>query len=903
MEAVIDAANMEFRILGPLEVIAHGRSLKLGGPKQRRLLALLVLDPGRVVSVDRLVEGLWNGRPPANAENALHVRVSNLRKLLGADAVVTRAPGYMLDVDADAIDAGRFERLAREGRLAFARGDTALAAERLRQALALWRGRPFEGVDGESFARHELQLDEARVEALEDRIDAELAVGSHAQLAGELEALVAEHPLRERLRRQLMLALYRSGRQADALEAYQDARRTLVGELGIEPDASLQELERTILNHDPRLEIDRRRADVRLPAPATPLVGRTAEIADATDMLRRPEVRVLTLTGPGGIGKTRLALEVASRLTDEFEDGVWFVGLAAVSDPTLLAPTLAKSLGLEPGGDARDRLENHLRHRSLLLVLDNFEQLLDAAPVLAGVLAASPGTKGLVTSRAVLRLSGERELPVPPLDRDAAVALFLQSADALDGTARDADAAAIEAICDRLDRLPLAIELAAARTRLLRPSALLERLRSRLDLLTGGPRDAPARQRTLRATIDWSHALLDEQEQGMFARVAVFVGGCTLEAAEAVCGEGAQTIDLLGSLLEKSLLYTHAGAEPRFAMLETVREYALERLEARGEADELRNRQLDYFGTFAEAAEPELLGPDAASWHERLEDDHDNFRAAVAWAIGSHNAARALRIGAALARFWYVRGYTVEGRRWLDAALAAGDEAPADVRAKALVAASALAVSQGRYRETIPLLEEGVGLYRNTGNEEGVIVALGLLARAVVALGDSRRTTSLLEEARDLAARRGDRRAEALAVSNLGATALTEGAYERGLALLEEASAVFRELGDSQQFGITEGNIGFALVHCGRFEDARRHLGASIESAHALGFKEEIVYGLEGMAAVEAGEGHAVRAARLLGASEELAERIGVTLDPFEHAMRERTVQTTRELLDEQRSE
>src|SRR5713226_6236458 len=293
MEAMIDAASMEFRILGPLEVIAGGRARRVGGPKQRKLLALLVLNAGRVISADRLVDGIWNGRPPANAENALQVRVSNLRKVLGPQAVLTRAPGYMLDVHVDAVDARRFERLAREGRLALARGDAALAAECLREALALWRGRPLEGLDGGNFARHELQLDEARIEALEDRIDADLAVGQHGQLAGELEALVAEHPLRERLRRQLMLVLYRSGRQADALEAYQDARRTLVDELGIEPSPPLQELERAILQQDPELDLGRLERSILVTAQSE---KRLAPLLSLAEPLARRPAKELILT-------------------------------------------------------------------------------------------------------------------------------------------------------------------------------------------------------------------------------------------------------------------------------------------------------------------------------------------------------------------------------------------------------------------------------------------------------------------------------------------------------------------------------------------------------------------------------------------------------------------------------
>ena len=492
--------------------------VELAAPKQRVLLLCLLLRRGEVVAADRLADAVWGDRPPASAENLVQVYVSRLRKVLGEQAVETRPPGYVLRIESEHVDAARFERLLADGRAATAAGDVRLGASLLGRGLTLWRGPALADVADASFASTEARrLEELRLVCLEERIGADLALGRHQEVASELAALVGEHPLRERLQRQLMLALYRCGRQAEALDVYRDARRALSDELGLEPSAELRELERAILRQDGALAAPAREQSprARLPTPATPLVDRESDVAELRELVRRPEVRLVTLAGAAGSGKTRLALALAQASGGEHADGCVLVEVASLRDPELVLPAIARALGIAeaPEEPIEATLNARLSSREVLLVVDNLEHLAEAGTALAGLSAAAPGVTFVVTSRRVLHLSGEHVFPVSPLAEDDAVELFVQRARSLQPAfALTAETEAdVREICRRLDGLPLAIELAAARTGTLTPRALRDRLSKRLSVLTGGPRDLPARQQTLRETLDWSANLLEER--------------------------------------------------------------------------------------------------------------------------------------------------------------------------------------------------------------------------------------------------------------------------------------------------------------------------------------------------------------------------------------------------------
>jgi predicted ATPase/DNA-binding SARP family transcriptional activator len=618
---------MEFRILGPLEAWDEGRELSLGGPKPRALLALLLLHANTVVSADRLIDELWGEDSPEHAADALRVNVSRLRKALPQDVLTTRSPGYVVQVELEALDLHRFERLVDEGRGLLARGLAAAASKRLHDALSLWRGPALADFAYESFAQAAIaRLEESRLATVELRIEADLALGQSHELVGELEVLVAENPLRERLRMYLMTALYRSGRQAEALDAYQDARRALVDELGIDPSPPLQELERAILRHDPALEVPPdARPKTNLPRPASSFVGRERALAD---LLSRIEsgARLLTLTGPGGSGKTRLGLEVASWLVPSYETGVFWVDLAELRDSALVGKTISQTLG------AKSDLAEQIGDRELLLLVDNFEQVIHAAAELSALLRACPNLTLLVTSREPLRVDGEVEYRVPPLAVPEAVDLFCERSQ-LEPTDEIAE------LCARLDNLPLGIELAAAWTKALSPRQILERLSRCHDLLRGG-RDADQRHQTLRATIEWSYDLLTADEQRLFRRLSAFAGGCTLEAAEEVCSAD---LDILKSLVEKSLL---RFSNERYSMLETIREYALARLD--GERESIRRGHINHFLRLAEQAQREGALREV-EWLEWADAEHANLREALRYAREAADTVRELRLAAALA--------------------------------------------------------------------------------------------------------------------------------------------------------------------------------------------------------------------------------------------------------------
>jgi len=884
-----------YRILGPVEVELEGPPLSVKGKKPRALLALLILRRNEPVPTELLIESLWGDKAPATAANTLQVYVSQLRKIVG-DRVSREGGAYRLCIDPDELDAERFERLAEEGDAALRRRSFREAAELLAEALGLWRGPALADLRYESFAQGEIaRLDELRLVANENRIEAELGLGRHDQVIGELEALIAEYPGRERLRSLHMLALYRAGRQADALDAYQAARQTLLDDLGLEPGPELRELEQAILRQDEALS---RRPLPRsnVPVPASTLVGRRRELDEVTSALRGP-TRVLTLTGPGGSGKTRLAIEAANVLADELGDGAFFVALDAIRDPALLLPTIAEAVAVKESGDRSlpESLAERLAGRQALLVIDNFEQLAEAAPVLSEVLEAAPGLSFLVTSRSALRVTGEQEYPLDPLDLEDAVALFVERARGADPRflLTDENAAAVEEICGRLDGLPLAVELAAARTKLLPPDAMLALLDERLDLLSRGARNLPERHRALRDTVAWSYDLLGPDERILFAQLSVFGGGFTLESAVAVCNA---SLDGVATLLDDSLLERDG---PRFKMLATIREYALEQLAAEEdlEADDVRRRHAEHFLKLAES-DPV---PEQAAWLARMDAERDNFREALSWSLDAREASLGLRMAAALWEFWWVRGYLAEGRGWLDEALLRGRSASPELRARALHASGSLATRQGDYESAGDLFEESLATWEELGDAAGTARSLLSMGTVAAEQGDQERAIELSERSAQLYDESGDQRGHALAISNLGGIALERGEYAKAASLSEQAYGLFETLEDSEGMAFALVNQGFAALSEKEHDRAIDLLREALRRLAELEFRDVIGYCFEGLAAVLAFTERPEEAARLLGAAEALRESLGVGLAPAEQTTHDETVEAVRSALAEDR--
>jgi predicted ATPase/DNA-binding SARP family transcriptional activator len=867
--------STSFRILGPFEIDGNAA---LGGPKQRALLALLLLNANETLSRDRLVDALWPHEPPETARHALQVYVSQLRKALPSDAeIVTAGGGYRLAVAAESVDARRFEELAETGRTLLAEGDAAGAARAFAESLALWRGR-IELEDDAAAAR----LESLRWATLEDHADARLALAQHEELVPELEALVVEEPLRERLRRQLMLALYRSGRQADALAVYRDARRTLSNELGLEPGGELRELEAAILRHDPALAVEppELKARRRLPSPATPLVGRRREVEEVAALLRG-DARLVTLTGPGGTGKTRIALQTAHELADRFPDGVVFVGLAALRDSSLVLAAIETVL---EGEDTP--LADRLRDRRLLLLVDNFEQVDEAAPELAALLADTPDLRLLVTSRHALRIYGEHEYDVPPLSEDDAFDLFTMRAKSVRRGFRSS--AGVRELCERLDRLPLAIELAAGRARELSVAEMLETL-PRLELAAQGPRDAPDRHRGLRSTITWSHDLLDPEEQLAFARVSVFAGGFTRETAAAVCDADAR---VLSSLAEKNLL-TEDGQ--RLGMLETIREFAREQLDAAPDAEQIGGRHAEYFLELSRSSESFRRTEREIEWMDTLEAERENLRESLAWLL-RHDAPAAASLAVGAYRFWYIRGHFGEGRRAYELVREHGEPLPSDVRAELLMFNSAFAFEQRDLADALDLAGQSLALHRERGDAASTARALVLAATIHSEAGDRERAVELVEEAVGLARGVTDTKLLAFTMSHLALATLQTRDLERARAAAVEAIPLMQANGDVDGERLARSILGEASFRLGDEREAIRQFAAALALARQIQNPIGLLETIEGIAAVAVRHGEGELAVRLLASTDAFAESREVAPESWQ-SLREQTLAQLRESL------
>ena len=701
---------MDFLVLGPLEVRDQGVSVSLGSAKQRLLLASLLVKANQAVSIDWLADVLWGDELPADASGAIHTYVSRLRRLLepsraigeASTIVLNRPPGYLLRVDDDQLDAAQFEALVANARRQMREHDPQAAVDALNEALGLWRGGVLAEFEDADFARGEVvRLEELRRVACDERFDAGLTLGQHDQLIGELEAFAAAEPLRERTRAQLMLALYRSGRQAEALRSYEEHRAYLSGELGVVPSASLQELERQIVQQSPELDWqavghhmpasghwsdaisarqehreaspgeDRRRGNI--PRRPTSFIGRGSDVDVVARSVR--EGRLVTLTGVGGVGKTRLALEVADDLACDFEVGSWLCELSAAHDAEDVAQVLEATLRVasRAGSTPEDRVAEFLKDKEVLLVLDNCEHLVDVVGRFVTALVRDcPDVRFLVASRESLAIDGEqiwpvRPLPVPhgllavdALQAIESIRLFeMRARAASPAFLIDQDnAEAVAELCRQVDGIPLAIELAAARTTSMSPREIVEHLGGRFEVLARKSQSGEARHQTLWQTIDWSYSLLNSDERTLFERLSVYPGTFEASALSIVAGSeepnGWAVRETLASLVTKSMVdASSVDGTTRFQMLETLRHFARDRLENSRDADKWRRRHAEFYASLAEEARPGLEGPDELPWRSRIHTELDNLRAAVGWALDEardfSDRELAVRIVAALA--------------------------------------------------------------------------------------------------------------------------------------------------------------------------------------------------------------------------------------------------------------
>lgn len=831
-------------LLGEFRLARGERSARLATRKAASLLAFLALHPG-TCSREQLATLLWGDFPDVEARRSLRTALSGLRSALGDDAIIAGRewvqlnPAFRLWTDAVAFraEAGRF----------LSAPDVELPA----RCVDLYGGDLLPDFDHEWILPERERLRSSFLDVLLRVTQEYRARAAYADAIGSAGRVLALEPSNERAHQHLMFCHMARGDRSAALLQFEACRRALADDLGVEPLPETIRLYQWIAGR-PEHEAAPEARIGNLPVPVNSFVGRRRELGDCLGLLRRPDVRLLTVTGAGGSGKTRLAIEAAGAVAGDYAHGVFFVDLAALRQADLLPSAIARPLGAQPAAkqSLSDAVLDFLREKQMLLLLDNFEQIIEAAPLLRQLLQVAPRLKLMVTSRAALRLTGEQEYPIlplaipdlhrlpdlPVLSQYDAVALFIARSQAVrpDFAVTSANAPAVAEICVRLDGLPLAIELAAARSRVLSPQAMLGQLEHRLHLLVGGARDLPARHRTLRAAINWSYALLTPGERRLFRQVAVFAGGWTLDAAQAVCGAPASPnlggqeaiLNSLDALVQNSLvrrLDDEAGSV-RFSLLETIREYALERLEESGEAAAARAAHARFFLAFAEDAALELCGPEQKTWLDTMEDEHDNVREVLQWSTDRGDAETGLRLAAALAELWARRGHQQEALRWSTALLALPPQAPSLLRARALTFAAGAAAMVGATERAAALSAEAVSMCRAIG--DSVALAYALLWRSDHEPKKTRR--AMQEEGLALFRQANDRRGAAMALMDLTSFVLLEDVdVPSARALNREALDLARATGDKRL-------VAGALIMAARLQINRDEWRRILDEARSL---------------------------------------------------------------------
>ena len=925
-------------MLGGFRVSVDFRTIPQDGWRLRKaatLVKLLALAPGHRMHREQAMDLLWPDSGRKAASNSLRSTLHTARKVLdppmGSRYLASDDESLVLCPEGDLwVDVDAFEQAA-------ARARGAKESATYRAALDLYEGDllPEDRYEEWTEGRRE-ELRQIYLALLVELAGLHEARDEHGLAIKALRKATAREPTLEEAQVALMRLYAISGRPERALAQYEWFRDVLSRGLGSQPAEATRrlrdEIAAGILPMTPSVELSREKerpgvGKHNLPAPRNTFVGREQEMVKVKRTLAMS--RLLTLTGAGGSGKTRLALEVARDLIGSYPDGVWLVELAPLSEPRLLAQEVAGALHVSerPGESLTDALVDALGEKEMLLVVDNCEHLVEeAARLVDALLASCPYFRVLATSREPLGIGGEAIWQVSPLSLPAttegelnggstaealmryeAVRLFVDRARLRlpDFDLTRGNVGAVARVCQRLEGMPLAIELATARMGALAVEQVAQRLDVSLDVLKGTSRTAEPRQQTLRATLDWSYNLLSETEQALFRRFSVFAGGWTLEATEAVCSGGEieqdDVLDLLGGLVDKSLVVARVattGGAIRYRILEPVRQYARERLEESGETQEIQRRHAAFFLTLAKEAEPGLTGAQQQAWMDYLEAEHDNLRAALSWSL-ENESQMAIQLAVALAHFWEIRSQFLEGSRWLEAALQRNGSAEAAARAKALSEAGTFAWHRGQYDQAAALHGEALNLYREQGDDHGVAFALNCLGVQDLEQGDYQRAKPLFRAALASSRELGDQRTIGGALHNLAEVARFSGDYEQAKILGMEALAVYREMEDEWQVARMVGWLGMATFYnSDDHEAAAEFLREGLALNREVGSWEYVAYCLEGFAGLAGAKGEGVRAARLFGAAERLREDIAAPLPPVDRAGYERSIVTARAQLD-----